>query len=154
MNNQKHSTIPRSGYDTSSVWNLCTCSSPGEHPGFFFKAGAPLRNGVTKNTNMKKKAFVQAISYCELLTIHINTADYSAKLTFLQPLILQPRLMFYFNTNTLQIFFYLQNTGCIAGEGTHPLHPPPRSAPVQISFHWATSGGIMKCWLFPHATLM
>ena len=41
---------------------------------------------MTKNTNMKKKAFVQAISYCELLTIHINTADYSAKPTFLQPL--------------------------------------------------------------------
>ena len=107
MNSQKHSTIPRSGYDTSLVWNFCTCSSAGEHPGFFFGVGAPLRNGVTKNTNMKKKAFVQAISYCELLTIHINTADYSAKPTFLQPLILQPRLMFYFNTNTLQIFFFI-----------------------------------------------
>ena len=72
MNNQKHSTIPRSGYDTSSVWNFCTCSSAGEHPGFFLGAGAPPRNGVTKNKKMKKKTFVKAISYCKLLRIHIK----------------------------------------------------------------------------------
>ena len=58
MTNQKHSTVPRSGYDTSLVWNFCTCSSEGEHPGFFLGVGAPLRNGMTKNKKMKKKAFV------------------------------------------------------------------------------------------------
>ena len=49
------------------------------------------------------------------------------------------RLLLYFNTNKPHIFF-LQNTSCIrkpqvisggGGEGgAHPLHPPPRSAPV------------------------
>ena len=46
------------------------------------------------------------------------------------------RLLLYFNTNRPHIFFFLQNTGCIrkpqviSGGGAHPLHPPPRSAPV------------------------
>ena len=48
------------------------------------------------------------------------------------------RLLLYFNTNKPHIFF-LQNTSCIrkqqvisegGGGGAHPLHPPPRSAPV------------------------
>ena len=36
------------------------------------------------------------------------------------------------------VFFFLQNTSCIrkpqviSGEGAHPLHPPPRSAPGKI----------------------
>ena len=51
------------------------------------------------------------------------------------------RLLLYFNTNKpLFFFFFRQNTGCIrklqvisggrGGGGAHPLHPPPRSAPV------------------------
>ena len=47
-----------------------------------------------------------------------------------------PRLLLYFNTNKSHSFF-LQNTSCIrkpqvtsGGGGAHPLHPPPRSAPV------------------------
>ena len=38
------------------------------------------------------------------------------------------------------IVFFLQNTNCIrkpqviSGEGAHPLHPPPRSAPVLYGF--------------------
>ena len=46
------------------------------------------------------------------------------------------RLLLYFNTNKPHSFF-LQNTSCIrkpqviSGGGAHPLHPPPRSAPVQ-----------------------
>ena len=46
------------------------------------------------------------------------------------------RLLLYFNTNKPHSFF-LQNTSCIrkpqvisGGEGAHPVHPPPRSAPV------------------------
>ena len=46
-------------------------------------------------------------------------------------------LLLYFNTNKPHSFFFLQNTSCIrkpqviSGRGaTHPLHPPPRSAPV------------------------
>ena len=45
------------------------------------------------------------------------------------------RLLLYFNTNKPHSFFFLQNTNCIrkpqviSGEGAHPLHPPPRSAP-------------------------
>ena len=47
------------------------------------------------------------------------------------------RLLLYFNTNKPHSFF-LQNTSCIRkpqvisgrGGGVHPLHPPPRSAPV------------------------
>ena len=45
------------------------------------------------------------------------------------------RLLLYFNTNKPHSFFFLQNTSCIrkpqviSGEGAHPLHPPPRSAP-------------------------
>ena len=46
------------------------------------------------------------------------------------------RLLLYFNTNKPHNFF-LQNTSCIrkpqvisGGGGAHPLHPPPRSAPV------------------------
>ena len=47
------------------------------------------------------------------------------------------RLLLYFNTNKPHSFFFLQNTSCIrkpqvisGGGGVHPLHPPPRSAPV------------------------
>ena len=47
------------------------------------------------------------------------------------------RLLLYFNTNKPHSsFFFLQNTSCIrkpqviSGRGAHPLHPPPRSAPV------------------------
>ena len=38
------------------------------------------------------------------------------------------------------------NTSCIrkpqvmSARGAHPLHPPPRSAPVQISERWASTG--------------
>ena len=40
------------------------------------------------------------------------------------------RLLLYFNTNKPQ-FFFLQNTSCIRKPQviSHPLHPPPRSAP-------------------------
>ena len=47
------------------------------------------------------------------------------------------RLLLYFKTNKPHSFFvFLQNTSCIrkpqviSGMGAHPLHPPPRSAPV------------------------
>ena len=45
------------------------------------------------------------------------------------------RLLLYFNSNKPHSFFFWQNTSCIrkprviSGEGAHPLHPPPRSAP-------------------------
>ena len=48
------------------------------------------------------------------------------------------RLLLYFNTNKPHSFF-LQNTSCIrkpqviSEGGVHPLHPPPRSAPVYNS---------------------
>ena len=50
------------------------------------------------------------------------------------------RLLLYFNNNKPHSFF-LQNTSCIrkpqvisgGGGGAHPLHPPPRSAPVTVS---------------------
>ena len=48
------------------------------------------------------------------------------------------RLLLHFNTNKPHSFFFWQNTSCIrkpqvisrGGGGAHPLHPPPRSAPV------------------------
>ena len=48
------------------------------------------------------------------------------------------RLVLYFNTNKPHSFFFPQNTSCIRKPqvisggwgGAHPLHPPPRSAPV------------------------
>ena len=47
------------------------------------------------------------------------------------------RLLLYFNSNKPHSFFFLQNTSCLGkpqvisgGEGAHPLHPPPRSAPA------------------------
>ena len=50
------------------------------------------------------------------------------------------RSLLYFNTNKPHSYFFLQNTSCIrkpqviSGRGgwggAHPLHPPPRSAPV------------------------
>ena len=56
------------------------------------------------------------------------------------------------------VFFFLQNTSCIrkpqviSGEGAHPLHPPPRSAPdtVNLSFqstnmHVFHAAESMKC---------
>jgi len=49
--------------------------------------------------------------------------------------------MLYFNTNKPHSFFFLQNTSCIRKPqvisggvgGAHPLHPPPRSAPVLVA---------------------
>ena len=47
------------------------------------------------------------------------------------------RLLLYFNTNKPHSIFFGQNTSCIrkpqvssGGGGVHPLHPPPRCAPV------------------------
>ena len=65
------------------------------------------------------------------------------------------RLLLYFNTNKPQSFFFLQNTNCIrkpqviSGEGAHPLHPPPRSAPVRArkvsgSFEKRTLGRLLQ----------
>ena len=58
-----------------------------------------------------------------------------------------PRLMFYFNTNKPQFFFFWRNTSCIrkpqviSGEGADPLmHPPPRSTPVIYSTSCINSG--------------
>ena len=48
------------------------------------------------------------------------------------------RLLLYFNTNKPHSFFFSQNNSCIrkpqviSGEGAHPLHPPPRSAPESL----------------------
>ena len=49
------------------------------------------------------------------------------------------RLLLYFNANRPHSFLFLQNTNCIrkpqvisGGEGAHPLHPPPRSAPAAL----------------------
>ena len=48
-------------------------------------------------------------------------------------------LLLYFNTNKPHSFLFLRNTSCIrisqvisgeGGGGSHPLHPPNRSAPV------------------------
>ena len=50
------------------------------------------------------------------------------------------RLLLYFNTNKPHSFFfaeyqlYQKTAGHLRGGGTHPLHPPPRSAPGSPSF--------------------
>ena len=49
------------------------------------------------------------------------------------------------------VFFSSQNTSCIRklqvisgeGGGAHPLHPPPRSAPV-VSFYFSERGGMSR----------
>ena len=55
------------------------------------------------------------------------------------------RLLLYFKTNKSHSFSFLQNTSCIRkpqvtwrGGGAHPLHPPPRSAPV-----WGSCGLVL-----------
>ena len=60
------------------------------------------------------------------------------------------RLLLYFNTNKPHsFFFFLQNTSCIrkpqvisGGGGAHPLHPPPRTAPVIITYLKAFRGNM------------
>ena len=58
-----------------------------------------------------------------------NAPNFCAKLPFLRNL-LQPRLMFYFNTNKPQRFLFLQNTSgirkpqVISGEGGGGAAPP------------------------------
>ena len=57
------------------------------------------------------------------------------------------RLLLYFNTNKPHSFF-LENTSCIrkpqvisggGGRGAHPLHPPPRSAPGLLKWHFTAN---------------
>ena len=56
------------------------------------------------------------------------------------------RLLLYFNTNRPHSFLFfcripvvLENRGSSQGGGVHPLHPPPRSAPVFIRQDCVTS---------------
>ena len=53
-----------------------------------------------------------------------NTVDYSAKLTFSRPLILQPYLMFYFNTNTPKVFFICRIQVVLLGRVPTPCTLP------------------------------
>ena len=68
------------------------------------------------------------------------------------------RLFLYFNTNKPHSFF-LQNTSCIkkpqvisggGGEGAHPLHPSPRSAPEPPPVSESTTNSSHFGWSLIH----
>ena len=44
------------------LFDACNILRAGVDPGFFFRGGVPLRNGITKNIDTKKKAFDKAIT--------------------------------------------------------------------------------------------
>ena len=44
------------------LFDACKILREEVDPGFFFREGVPLRNGITKNIDTKKKAFDKAIT--------------------------------------------------------------------------------------------